>query len=474
MQTKRVSKKGRIIKITIITTTIFGMMVSINSSKADQKTYKKVITQLISDGTCIGVCKRVSEGDKNCPLNTPPKGFVALFNGKDLSGWKGVLARPNDNPIERGKLSPEQLKEAQGQADELMNNHWKVNNGILEFDGKGFSLSTMRDFQDFELLVDWKLLTERGDSGIYLRGAPQVQIWDPAQHKTGSGGLYNNKKNPSKPLATADNPIGEWNTFRIRMIGEMVTVYLNDVLVVDNVILENIWDRSKPIFATGPIELQCHGDPICFRNIFIREIKHKSGWRELFNGKDLSGWTGDTKGYVVEDGAMMCKPGGNLYTVDEFGNFILQFDFKLTPGANNGLGIRSPLEERASYQGMEIQILDDTADKYKDFLKPYQFHGSIYGVVPSRQGCLKPVGQWNHEEVIADGPNIVVILNGHTIVDADIIKASEGGTMDERDHPGLSRSNGHIGFLGHGDQVYFRNIRIKELEACCKTACCSK
>ncbi|MHC4560791.1 MAG: 3-keto-disaccharide hydrolase, partial [Planctomycetota bacterium] len=129
-------------------------------------------------------------------LNKPPEGFVALFNGKDLTGWKGLLARPYDNPIKRAKLSPEALAKEQAKADKSMREHWKVADGVLEFDGKGPSLATLRDYEDFELLVDWKIVNPRGDSGIYLRGTPQVQIWDPEQHKVGSGGLYNNKKNP--------------------------------------------------------------------------------------------------------------------------------------------------------------------------------------------------------------------------------------------------------------------------------------
>jgi len=187
------------------------------------------------------------------------------------------------------------------------------------------------------------------------------------------------------------------------------------------------------------------------------------GFVPLFNGRDLDGWTGDTDGYVVEDGKIICRPGGNLYTEKEYSDFALRFEFKLTPGANNGLGIRAPLEGDAAYVGMEIQILDNTADGYKD-LKPYQYHGSIYGVVPAGRGYLKPVGEWNFEEVIARGNLITVNLNGTTIVDADIREASTPETMDGRPHPGLKRTTGHIGFLGHGSPVEFRNIRIKELK----------
>lgn len=207
-------------------------------------------------------------------LNTPPEGFTALFNGKDLTNWKGLLKSPYDNPIKRAELSAEELEKLQKEADESMRAHWSVKDGILVFDGKGRSLSTAKDYGDFELYCDWKI-EPKGDSGIYLRGTPQVQIWDPdlsAANSVGSGGLYNNQKNPSKPSKRADKPVGEWNTFYIKMVGDKVTVKLNGETVVDNVVLENYWDRSKPIFEKGPIELQNHGNTLYFRNIYIKEL----------------------------------------------------------------------------------------------------------------------------------------------------------------------------------------------------------
>ena len=208
--------------------------------------------------------------------NTPPPGFVALFNGRDLTGWKGLPVKEGlDNPFKRASASPEVMKTAQAAADERMRQHWKVQDGALVFDGKGDSLATARDdYGDFELYVDWKILP-RGDSGIYLRGTPQVQIWDPSNDSagnTGSGGLYNNKKHPSKPTKKADKPVGQWNTFWIKMVGDKVWVKLNDKLVVDGVVLENYWDYSKPIFPTGQIELQNHGNTLYFKNIYIKEL----------------------------------------------------------------------------------------------------------------------------------------------------------------------------------------------------------
>lgn len=206
--------------------------------------------------------------------NTPPAGFTALFNGKDLTGWKGLVA----DPPKRAKMSAEELAKAQTQADQSMRDHWKVEDGTLVFDGKGQSLCTTKDYGDFEMYVDWKI-GAGGDSGIYLRGAPQVQIWDTALTKVGaqvgSGGLYNNQKNPSKPLKVADKPTGEWNRFRIIMVGERAHVYLNGELVTRDTVLENYWDRAQPIFPSGQIELQNHGDALWFKNVYIRELPAK-------------------------------------------------------------------------------------------------------------------------------------------------------------------------------------------------------
>ena len=203
--------------------------------------------------------------------NTPPDGFVALFNGKDLTGWKG-LAGKDGSPVARAKMTREELAKDQERADKRMRDHWRVEDGALVFDGKGDSLCTAKDYGDFEMYVDWKILPH-GDSGIYVRGCPQIQIWDPADRPEGSGGLFNNEKHPSKPSVRADRPIGEWNTFYIKMVGDRVTVKLNDKLVVDNVVMENYWEKGKPIYATGQIELQNHGNTLWFKNIYLRELK---------------------------------------------------------------------------------------------------------------------------------------------------------------------------------------------------------
>lgn len=403
------------------------------------------------------------------------EGFVPLFNGKDLAGWKGLV----ENPIARAKMSPQELAVKQAEADQKMRSNWGTRDGTIVFNGSGDNLCSVKDYGDFEMLVDWRI-TKDGDSGIYLRGSPQVQIWDPARvdvgAQVGSGGLYNNQKNPGKPLLRADNPVGEWNTFRIAMIGEKVTVYLNGIKVVDSVVLENYWDRKQAIFPRGPIELQAHGTDLAFRDVYVREIsdteysltdeERTDGFASLFNGRDLGGWVGNKGGYKVEEGIMVYQPTaenrGNLYTEREYGDFQLRFEFQLTPGANNGVGIRAPLEGDAAYVGMEIQILDDTAPVYAD-LQAYQYHGSVYGVIPAKRGFLKPVGEWNSEQIIAKGSRIQVILNGTAIVDGDILEASKNGTIDHQQHPGLQRLSGHIGWLSHDSVVRFRNIRVKDL-----------
>ncbi len=205
--------------------------------------------------------------------NIPPEGFTTLFNGTDLAGWKGLVG----NPKTRAEMTPEQLAEAQKVADESMRAHWSVVDGALVFDGKGESLCTDKDYGNFELMVDWKI-EKAGDSGIYLRGSPQVQIWD-TEHEPyhangadkGSGSLWNNQTHERFPKVKADKPVGEWNSFHIKMIGERVQVSLNGTLVFDD-IMENYWDREQPIYPKGQIELQNHGNTLYFRNVYIKEL----------------------------------------------------------------------------------------------------------------------------------------------------------------------------------------------------------
>ncbi|MBI1932402.1 MAG: DUF1080 domain-containing protein [Ignavibacteriales bacterium] len=409
---------------------------------------------------------------ENMPIEI---GFVSMFNGVNLEGWEGLVG----DPISRSKMSKIELTKKQIEANKKMLENWSVKDGLIIFNGKGENLCSIKDYGDFELILDWRI-TKEGDSGIYLRGTPQVQIWDTSRVESGaqvgSGGLYNNQKHISKPLKVADNPIDEWNTFHITMIGANVTVYLNGELVVDNVPMDNYWDQERPIFETEAIELQAHGNQLAFRNIYVREINTKEigltkeekeeGFESLFNGKNLDGWQGNKIDYYAENDELIVDPKkgghGNLYTAEEYSDFNLRFEFQLTPGANNGIGVRAPLEGDAAYAGMELQILDNEDSIYAN-LQPYQYHGSVYGVIPAKRGFLNPVGDWNSEEIILNGTKVKVTLNGKVIVEGDIAEASKNGTLDHKDHPGINRSSGYIGFLGHGSELKFRNLRIKDL-----------
>ena len=190
----------------------------------------------------------------------------------------------------------------------------------------------------------------------------------------------------------------------------------------------------------------------------------EEGFVSVFNGMDLTGWTGDTEGYAVENGAIVClkEGGGNLYVDKQYSDFALRFEFKLEPGGNNGVGIRTEQGKDAAYYGMEIQVLDDTAADYAE-LQPWQYHGSVYGVAAAERGHQKPVGEWNEEEIVAQGSHITVTLNGAVIVDVDLEEVGRPETIDGKEHPGLFNASGSIGFLGHGHRIEFRNIRIKEI-----------
>jgi len=185
----------------------------------------------------------------------------------------------------------------------------------------------------------------------------------------------------------------------------------------------------------------------------------------LFNGENLDGWQlrrADRKGYVVENGSLVCPAdgGGFLFSQRQYADFILRFEFRLTTGANNGLAIRCPLlDQRPAYEGIELQILDNVG--YPRKLKPTQFHGSLYDVAAAQRGALRPVGQWNAQEVTCDHRRIKVTLNEQVILDVNLDEITDPAVLDK--HPGLQRTSGHIGFLGHGSRVEFRRIRIRTL-----------
>jgi hypothetical protein len=417
---------------------------------------------------------------EDAALNNPPPASTAIFNGKDLTGWWGATT---EDPRKWMALPPEEFKKKHDASLPDIQKHWTVRNGELVNDGGGLYLTTEKNYRDYELLVDYKTVP-LADSGIYLKGTPQVQIWDYTEKakfgigaNKGSGGLWNNSPGaPGKdPLVLADKPFGEWNRFRILQLGSRTWVWLNEKLVVDNAALENYFDRKKPIPPAGPVQLQTHGGEIRWRNIFLREIpteeanqllrgKDPEGFKPVFNGKDFEGWAGPLENYEVKDNAIVCKPGkgGTMYTKEEYANFVARLEIKLPPGGNNGLAIRYPGKGDTAYEGMcELQVLDDPAPQYAK-LDLRQYHGSAYGMVACHRGYQRPAGEWNYQEVTVKGATIKVELNGTAILDCDLSKVTD--YMANHPHPGKDRASGFFGFAGHSDPVMFRNISIKKLE----------
>ena len=437
---------------------------------------------------CVAACSTVL-----LPTDwTSAADTVMLFNGKDFSGWHG---RPTVDP-RKWSTTPDADKAKWNQE---IADHWKVEGNEIVNDGQGAYLTTNGEYGDFDLSLDYKIVAGC-DSGIYLRGIPQVQIWDPDAennrkngNEKGSGGLWNNPAGwaGKDPLVRADKAIGEWNTMRIRLVGEHCWVWLNDKEVVVDARLHDYFAPGMPLIARGPIQLQTHGAEIRFRNVSVKELsaeeankilsqseeaglaKASSKFETLFNGTDLSGWKGANGNYTVTEGAIQCMQGkgGVLYSEKSYGDFVFRVDFQLPPAGNNGLAIRYPSVEEieklpkdlrhgdAAYVGMtELQILDDGHPNYEK-IDPRQAHGSAYGMAAAKRGYLRPVGQWNHEVVTVTGSKIQVELNGTRILDADLSTINE--YMANTPHPGKERTSGHIGFAGHSDPVRFRNISIQ-------------
>jgi hypothetical protein len=410
-----------------------------------------------------------------------PEGFTPLLNGQDLCGWMGMKSV---SPYEMEKMTDEELL-AKKRADWLeTKDHWWMEDGVLVNDGQGAFLTTEKQYGDIELLLEYKTVP-KADSGVYLRTTPQVQIWDYTEEggkwasgaDKGSGGLWNNAAgSPGKdPLVLADKPFGEWNSMRIIQVGERTTVYLNDKLVVDHARMQNFWNRDLPLLRTGHIQLQTHGGEISWRNIFVREIgwteareilakKSDPDYKQIFNGKDFTGWKGPLDNYQIEDGTILCKPehGGTIYYDQEFTDFKVRLEFLLSPGGNNGLAIRYPGEGDTAYVGMtELQVIDNSSELYIGKIDDRQFHGSVYGMIAAKKGYQYPVGVWNYQEVTVKGSTIKVELNGTVILDGDVKDITD--FMHDRAHPGKDRTSGYFGFAGHNDPIRYRNVFIKSL-----------
>ena len=413
--------------------------------------------------------------------NQAPAGYTAIFNGSDLEGWHGM---PHQDPYQWSEMSEEVRQQKLDTWSKEIEQHWSVQDGAIVNDGNGAYLTTDKAYTNFDLWIDYKTVA-LADSGIYLKATPQVQIWDYTKEggkwnigaDKGSGGLWNNSEGAEgkDPLVLADKPFGKWNRLRIKQVGQRTSVWLNDRLVVDHAIMENYWDRQKPLPVDGPIQLQTHGGEIQWKNVFIKELSNQEsleylremsadGLTSIFDGKSLEGWAGPTENYEVVDDAIQCKAGtgGTIYTAKQYGDFKARLEFQLPPGGNNGLAIRYPGEGDTAYVGMcELQVLDNTAKKYAQ-LDARQYHGSAYGMIAAERGYLNPVGDWNFQEVTVTGSKIRVELNGSVILNGDLAEVSD--FMANSPHPGKDNTQGHFGFAGHGDPVRFRNVLIGEIK----------
>ena len=399
-----------------------------------------------------------------------------LWNGRDLEGWHG---QRHIAPYKLAGMTADARAALRAEDDASVAEHWRVEGGELVNDGQGAFLTTDRDYGDAVFTLEYQTVA-KADSGIYLRGCPQVQIWDYTEAggkwnlgaDKGSGGLWNNKQEERFPARCYDRPFGEWNQLQITMVGEVVWVSLNGHVTVDGVRMENYWDRSRPLPRTGPLQLQTHGGEIRFRNLTVRELdaheadgllaaRDAGRYVSAFDGATFAGWQGATDNYEIVDGVIRCRPGkgGTLFTLDRYEDFVVRFHFQLPPGGNNGLAMRYPGSGDAAYTGFELQVLDDSAAKYEN-LKPWQFHGSAYGLKAAHRGYQREVGAWNFQQVTMRGSRVTVELNGYQILDADLSELeSKLKNATGKDNP-----SGFFGFAGHNDPVAFANISIRRLE----------
>lgn len=410
----------------------------------------------------------------------PAEGFAAVET--DLSQWSAVAA----DPARRATMKAAALKRAEAAAAEAMRQSWAVDNGTIAYaGGQPSSIAAPGTYENFEFWIDCRT---RGAAGITVRSANRIGLGGDA----GSGALSGNRTHASTPAVNADNAAGEWNTLHVKVMYDRATVEVNGRTVTENVVVENSVSPDEAIYASGAIELLGEGDAAEFRDFYLCELpatpvfelspaEQAEGYEVLFDGRSLHKWTGNTANYVPQEGTIYVTASyggkGNLYTIEEYGDFVLRFEFRfLREGVNNGIGIRTPMGVDAAYHGMEIQVLDHDAPIYKN-LRVYQQHGSVYGVIPAKRIKFGPSGTWNVEEIRAVGDRITVTVNGEVILDGDIRKACQGHnvsedgskqnpyTVDHRNHPGLFNKKGHIGLLGHGAGIQFRNIRIKSLDA---------
>ena len=408
----------------------------------------------------------------------PAEGYLPV--SLEPSGWEAVVGDPETRKAMKAKA----LAKAQTEARAAMAKNWTAENGVLTGAADGGAIGSAKNYENFELILDWK--TE-GEAEMGIRSIPQIALGG-----KNSGALTGNMLHDNAAPKAAANGPQEWNTMQVKVVSDRVTIVLNGVTTAENVILENACNREIPAYAEGQILLIAGNAPLNVREMYIRELpatphfelseeEAADGFEVLFDGTSMHKWTGNTTNYVPVDGTIYVTAqyggSGNLYTKKEYGDFVLRFEFAFDrEGVNNGVGIRTPMGVDAAYHGMEIQVLDHDAPIYKN-LRVYQQHGSVYGIIPAKRVKFPPLGTWNVEEIRAVGDRITVTVNGEVILDGDIRQACQGHnvapdggknnpyTVDHKNHPGLFNASGHIGLLGHGAGIKFRNIRIKELPA---------
>lgn len=402
-----------------------------------------------------------------------PDGFVSLFNGKDLTGWRGCSREKNFHIADKRRaMLPEQRWELQAKADELMHKHWHVRDGALFFDGLpgGYSIAAAKDYGNMEVVADWRLLRVYGDSGFYMRGTPQVQIWDPAMwNGLGSGCIWNNSDAPFFASKCADRPIGDWNRCRMRMIGNRITVWLNGEKVVDDVEYENCRAAGRPLPLIDQFELQCHGDPIEFRNIFIKELhedpadipcpgKAVRGEKIDLIKDGMAGWEAvDAKarmGWKIENGVLSNDTGidpektsrGGAGTTGlktkraDFFDFDLSYDVLVPAKCNSGVYLRGRYE---------IQVLDSFGRGKTDC----HYMGALYDLIEPSVSAEKKAGEWQHVDITLYKRHLTVTLNGVKIIDNKPIPGVTPGAID-----GDESVPGPILLQGDHSNASFKNM----------------
>ena len=411
---------------------------------------------------------------KGLAAKLPEAGFEPL--SLEQGNRKAVVG----NPETRKAMKPKALAKAQLEADAAMAQKWSLTDGVLTAEANAPAIQFPKQYENFEMILDWKT---PGEAGIAIRYIPQIRLGG----ASGTGMLADDKC-----VVNADNRPGNWNTLYVKVVDDRITVFENGVKIVENAVMTNPNMPGEPVGICGCIELIAGAAPVEFRSVYVNELpstpvfelsaeEAAEGFEVLFDGRSLHKWTGNTTNYVPLNGTIDVTAqyggSGNLYTKKEYSDFVLRFEFRfIREGVNNGIGIRTPMGVDAAFEGMEIQILDHDAPIYKD-IKNYQQHGSVYGVVAAKRVKFPPLGDWNVEEIRAVGDRITVTVNGEVILDGNIREACQGHCVgdpgekgnhymiDHRNHPGLFNKSGHLGLLGHGAGIQFRNLRVLDLSA---------